>query len=160
MKREHKTKAWIGAAVVALIVAFIWGNSLLPQTQSRQESDFVLRILQSIFRLDIDKETASHLVRKAAHFTEYALLGFSASALFLPRKRGAQSAVNAMSLCLAVAVLDEIKRGVPSHVQADLGAKPGFTNIEMRERMSGNICRCGAYSNIVDAIADVAGRPA
>ena len=107
MKREHKTKAWIGAAVVALIVAFIWGNSLLPQTQSRQESDFVLRILQSIFRLDIDRETASHLVRKAAHFTEYALLGVSAAALFLSRRRGVQSAVNAMSLCLAVAVLDE-----------------------------------------------------
>ncbi len=107
MKREHKTKAWIGAAIVALIVAFIWGNSLLPQTQSRQESDFVLRILQSIFRLDIDRETASHLVRKAAHFTEYALLGVSAAALFLSRRRGVQSAVNAMSLCLAVAVLDE-----------------------------------------------------
>ena len=107
MKREHKTKAWIGAAIVALIVAFIWGNSLLPQTQSRQESDFVLRILQSIFRLDIDRETASHLVRKAAHFTEYALLGVSAAALFLSRRRGIQSAVNAMSLCLAVAVLDE-----------------------------------------------------
>ena len=107
MKREHKTKAWIGAAIVALIVAFIWGNSLLPQTQSRQESDFVLRILQSIFRLDIDRETASHLVRKAAHFTEYALLGVSAAALFLSRRRCVQSAVNAMSLCLAVAVLDE-----------------------------------------------------
>jgi xanthine dehydrogenase YagT iron-sulfur-binding subunit len=60
-------------------------------------------------------------------------------------------------ICSAVAVLDEIKAGVPSHVQADLNAKPGATNMEMRERMSGNICRCGAYSNIADAMAEVAG---
>jgi xanthine dehydrogenase YagT iron-sulfur-binding subunit len=60
-------------------------------------------------------------------------------------------------ICSAVAVLDEIKAGVPSHVQADLTASPGPTNIEMRERMSGNICRCGAYSNIAEAMAEVAG---
>ena len=63
-------------------------------------------------------------------------------------------------ICSAVAVLDEIRRGVPSHVQADLLAKPRPTNIEMRERMSGNICRCGAYSNIAEAMADVAGAEA
>jgi xanthine dehydrogenase YagT iron-sulfur-binding subunit len=60
-------------------------------------------------------------------------------------------------ICSAVAVLDEIKRGVPSHVQADIAAKPSLTNTEMRERMSGNICRCGAYSNILEAMEDVAG---
>ncbi|MDJ0275337.1 aldehyde dehydrogenase iron-sulfur subunit PaoA [Sphingomonas sp. 2R-10] len=60
-------------------------------------------------------------------------------------------------ICSAVAVLDEIRRGIPSHVQADLTAKPRATNMEMRERMSGNICRCGAYSNIADAMAEVAG---
>jgi xanthine dehydrogenase YagT iron-sulfur-binding subunit len=63
-------------------------------------------------------------------------------------------------ICSAVAVLDEIKRGVPSHVQADVSDRPGFTNIEMRERMSGNICRCGAYSNIAEAMAEVAGAKA
>jgi len=60
-------------------------------------------------------------------------------------------------ICSAVAVLDEIRRGVPSHVQADLTARPTPTDMEVRERMSGNICRCGAYSNIAEAIADVAG---
>ncbi|KQO49638.1 ferredoxin [Sphingomonas sp. Leaf257] len=60
-------------------------------------------------------------------------------------------------ICSAVAVLDEIKRGVPSHVQADLTARPQASGIEMRERMSGNICRCGAYSNIADAMREVAG---
>ncbi|WP_414712436.1 aldehyde dehydrogenase iron-sulfur subunit PaoA [Sphingobium sp.] len=63
-------------------------------------------------------------------------------------------------ICSAVAVLDEIKRGVPSHVQADPSRPPQPTNIEMRERMSGNICRCGAYSNIAEAMAEVAGAKA
>jgi xanthine dehydrogenase YagT iron-sulfur-binding subunit len=60
-------------------------------------------------------------------------------------------------ICSAVAVLDEIKAGIPSHVTADLTDAPTVTRPELRERMSGNICRCGAYSNIVDAIVDVAG---
>jgi xanthine dehydrogenase YagT iron-sulfur-binding subunit len=63
-------------------------------------------------------------------------------------------------ICSAVAVLDEIKAGVPSHASADLTAQPQLTAAELRERMSGNICRCGAYSNIVDAITEVAGRKA
>jgi xanthine dehydrogenase YagT iron-sulfur-binding subunit len=63
-------------------------------------------------------------------------------------------------ICSAVAVLDEIRAGIPSHVSADLNAAPQFNEAELRERMSGNICRCGAYSNIVEAITEVAGRPA
>ncbi|NIA54399.1 aldehyde dehydrogenase iron-sulfur subunit [Massilia sp. TW-1] len=60
-------------------------------------------------------------------------------------------------ICSAVAALDEIRRGVPSHVSADLNAQPLLSPAELRERMSGNICRCGAYSNIIDAITEVAG---
>jgi xanthine dehydrogenase YagT iron-sulfur-binding subunit len=63
-------------------------------------------------------------------------------------------------ICSAVAVLDEIRAGIPSHVQADIAAQPRVTNLEMRERMSGNICRCGAYSNILEAMAEVAGERA
>jgi xanthine dehydrogenase YagT iron-sulfur-binding subunit len=63
-------------------------------------------------------------------------------------------------ICSAVAVLEEISAGVPSHVTADLTASPEATPAELRERMSGNICRCGAYSNIVEAITEVAGRKA
>jgi xanthine dehydrogenase YagT iron-sulfur-binding subunit len=62
-------------------------------------------------------------------------------------------------ICSSVAVLDEIARGVPSHVTADLNAKPLLSVDELRERMSGNICRCGAYSNIMEAISEVAGMP-
>jgi xanthine dehydrogenase YagT iron-sulfur-binding subunit len=61
-------------------------------------------------------------------------------------------------ICSAAAVIDEIKAGIPSHVSADLNAAPKLTETELRERMSGNICRCGAYSNIVEAITEVAGR--
>jgi len=60
-------------------------------------------------------------------------------------------------ICSAVAVLDEIKSGIPSHASADLTARPQATAEELRERMSGNICRCGAYSNIIDAITEVGG---
>jgi xanthine dehydrogenase YagT iron-sulfur-binding subunit len=59
-------------------------------------------------------------------------------------------------ICSAVAVLDEIKSGIPSHVTEDLSSAPTLTVTELRERMSGNICRCGAYSNIVEAITEVA----
>src|SRR5215204_3978481 len=58
----------------------------------------------------------------------------------------------------AISMLDEIKAGIPSHATADLTAHPQMTEAELRERMSGNICRCGAYSNIVEAITEVAGR--
>jgi len=57
----------------------------------------------------------------------------------------------------AVSVLQEIKDGIPSHVTADITAPVTVTDAEIRERMSGNICRCGAYSNIVEAVTEVAG---
>ena len=60
-------------------------------------------------------------------------------------------------ICSAVSVLDEIKQGIPSHVTADLTVHPLLSVEELRERMSGNICRCGAYSNIVEAITEVSG---
>ncbi len=63
-------------------------------------------------------------------------------------------------ICSAVSALEEIKQGIPSHVSADLNARPLLSAAELRERMSGNICRCGAYSNIIDAITEVAGRAA
>jgi xanthine dehydrogenase YagT iron-sulfur-binding subunit len=60
-------------------------------------------------------------------------------------------------ICSAVGMLAEVKAGWPSHVTADV-ASPGIalTDAEIRERMSGNLCRCAAYPNIVAAIRDVA----
>jgi xanthine dehydrogenase YagT iron-sulfur-binding subunit len=60
-------------------------------------------------------------------------------------------------ICSAVSVLEEIRQGIPSHVSADLNARPLLSVDEIRERMSGNLCRCGAYSNILEAITEVGG---
>ena len=57
----------------------------------------------------------------------------------------------------AVGMLGEAKAGFPSVVTADLTAHPDLDDHEVRERMSGNICRCSAYPNIVAAIQDAKG---
>jgi xanthine dehydrogenase YagT iron-sulfur-binding subunit len=59
-------------------------------------------------------------------------------------------------ICSAVGMLDEARSGFPSHVTADLTAGVVLDADEIRERMSGNLCRCGAYVNIVAAIAELA----
>ena len=63
-------------------------------------------------------------------------------------------------ICSSIAVLEEIKGNIPSHVTEDLTGPTAVTPEELRERMSGNLCRCGAYSNIIDAITEVAGTSA
>lgn len=57
-------------------------------------------------------------------------------------------------ICSAVGMLEEFKRRVPSAVTRDLSAAGDFelSHDEIRERMSGNLCRCGAYNGIVDAL--------
>ena len=61
-------------------------------------------------------------------------------------------------ICSAVAMLAEARAGMPSHVTADLVGPAALDDAELRERMSGNICRCAAYPNIIAAIRDVAGQ--
>ena len=75
-------------------------------------------------------------------------------------------------ICSTVALIGELKAGALSAASFDAehgaGGAPSaermktipISDAEIRERMSGNICRCGAYSNIVAAVRDVAGRPA
>jgi len=59
-------------------------------------------------------------------------------------------------ICSAVGMLAEARAGMPSHVSADIEAMDApLTGEEIRERMSGNLCRCSAYPNIVDAISEV-----
>ena len=60
-------------------------------------------------------------------------------------------------ICSAIGVLDEVRRGIPSHVSVNLTSRPLLSVDELRERMSGNICRCGAYSNIIEAMSEIAG---
>ena len=59
-------------------------------------------------------------------------------------------------LCSATALLDELRSGCPSAVTPDVRGRPALSDDEIRERMSGNICRCGAYPNIVRAIRSAA----
>jgi xanthine dehydrogenase YagT iron-sulfur-binding subunit len=59
-------------------------------------------------------------------------------------------------ICSAVGMLAEVKAGWPSHATADVASPQiALTDAEIRERMSGNICRCAAYPNIIAAILDV-----
>ena len=59
-------------------------------------------------------------------------------------------------ICSAAGMLAEHKAGMPSVVTENLEQHPDLTDAEIRERMSGNICRCAAYPNIVAAIKNVA----
>lgn len=58
-------------------------------------------------------------------------------------------------VCSAIGMAAEAKRGVPSHVSADLAADITLTREELQERMSGNLCRCGAYNGIIGAIQEI-----
>lgn len=60
-------------------------------------------------------------------------------------------------VCSAVGVLEEVRRGWPSHASPDLTADPELTRDEVAERMSGNLCRCAAYVNIVPAVQQAGG---
>ncbi len=61
-------------------------------------------------------------------------------------------------ICSAIGMVSELKQGVPSHVSADVAAESfPLDHDELRERMSGNLCRCGAYNGIVDAIQETFG---
>lgn len=57
-------------------------------------------------------------------------------------------------ICSAIGMVEELKDGAPSHVTDDLLAPPADLDAEIRERMSGNLCRCAAYPNIVAAIRE------
>jgi xanthine dehydrogenase YagT iron-sulfur-binding subunit len=60
-------------------------------------------------------------------------------------------------ICSAIAMLDEAKAGWPSHVTADVASRPRLDDEEIRERMSGNLCRCSCYIGILAAIRDAGG---
>jgi xanthine dehydrogenase YagT iron-sulfur-binding subunit len=63
-------------------------------------------------------------------------------------------------ICSATACIDELRAGTASAVSADVRKPSPLSDDEIRERMSGNLCRCGAYPNVVMAIRQIASRPA
>lgn len=61
-------------------------------------------------------------------------------------------------VCSVVGMLDEAAQGHPSHVTEDFDDEVELTDAEIRERLSGNLCRCGAYAGILAAVKEVSGR--
>lgn len=61
-------------------------------------------------------------------------------------------------VCSVIGMLDEAAQGHPSHVTGDLDGEIELDDAEIRERLSGNLCRCGAYSGILDAVQEVSRR--
>ena len=99
-----KRSAWLLAAVV-LIVAFIWGNSVLSRAASRQESRVVLVWVRPFLELFVGRGNVTlNLVRKLAHVTEFTVLGATLGALFARMRRWY---LLSLALGAAVAAVDE-----------------------------------------------------
>ncbi len=106
-----RTKRILFMALTGLLICFIWGQSMLPQKTSAAESSRLMNLIKPL--LDpgdrIDGETFHHYIRKAAHFSEYAALGFCMSGFFrnLVWKRKPLHIPAAVAGCAFVAAVDE-----------------------------------------------------
>ena len=90
MMKRTKPRLWISGVLILGILCFIWGNSLLPGESSGELSGFVGRLLLKLFPfLELAGEQGGFLLRKAAHFSEFAALGMSLTWLYgmLSKKR-------------------------------------------------------------------------
>jgi len=78
MMKRTTPRILISGFLILALLCFIWGNSLLPGEDSGELSGFVGTLLQKLLpSLDFQSDTGMHLLRKAAHFSEFAALGFS-----------------------------------------------------------------------------------
>ena len=83
MMKRTTPRLLISGALILGLLCFIWGNSLLPGEDSGELSGFVGTLLQKLLPfLDLQSELGMHLLRKAAHFSEFAALGFSFAWLY------------------------------------------------------------------------------
>ena len=99
------------------ILCFIWGNSLLPGEDSGELSGFVGQLLQKFMPfLDLESEGGMHLLRKAAHFSEFAALGFSFAWFYgmVSRKRLWSLVLPLVSGASAAAIDETIQRFSPA----------------------------------------------
>ena len=99
------------AILTALLLCFIWGQSMLPRDRSAGESRLVMRYIKPLLdpKDRIDSDLFHHLLRKTAHFTEYAALGLSVSGLrfSLRWKKIGKCALAALAFCVLAAAMDE-----------------------------------------------------
>ena len=89
--------------LVAVVLGFIWGHSMMPKSTSITESSWVMDRLNAVLAGLLGKELTLHLVRKLAHLAEYALLAFVASFPITALKKW----VNSFYFCFSVAFIDE-----------------------------------------------------
>ena len=81
--KMNKTRLWIFTIIIALILVFIWGNSLLNAETSKALSDYLRTNILGFLFDEMNANQASFLVRKLAHFTEYAVYGIELSLLIV-----------------------------------------------------------------------------
>ena len=117
MMKRTKPRLWINSGLIIGILCFIWGNSLLPGEDSGQLSGFVGMILQKLLPfVDLQSEMGLHLLRKAAHFSEFAALGMSLAWLFgmLSKQRLLSLALPLLSGAGAAAIDETIQLFSPN----------------------------------------------
>ena len=117
MMKRTKPRLWINSGLIIGILCFIWGNSLLPGEDSGQLSGFVGMMLQKLLPfVDLQSEMGLHLLRKAAHFSEFAALGMSFAWLFgmLSKQRLLSLALPLLSGAGAAAIDETIQLFSPN----------------------------------------------
>lgn len=117
MMKRTKPRLWINSGLIIGILCFIWGNSLLPGEDSGNLSGFVGMMLQKLLPfLDLQSEIGLHLLRKAAHFSEFAALGMSLAWLFgmLSKQRLLSLALPLLSGAGAAAIDETIQLFSPN----------------------------------------------
>ena len=97
----------LSAVLLSALVAFIWSRSLADISQSMSESDIFTDWAMVLLGRWLSRDTVSFLVRKTAHFTEYAALGLMSCALFFPCRQQRRRFFLACGLCLVIAAADE-----------------------------------------------------
>lgn len=108
MFRRNAFTKTLSLIFVLLILAFIWGNSLLPGAESSDLSGRVIQYLEKIFGPVTNYEKVSHYVRKLAHMTEYAALGFCLSWFWYLWQKPGKETFSLPLLCgLTTACIDE-----------------------------------------------------
>lgn len=101
--------------IMAVVLLFIWGHSLLPQSSSAAESGWIMQIMQAVLDfLHIPVKLTQHIVRKLAHFTEYSGAGLLLGLYFFPRvkdeegvKRKIRKAAMPFAAGLFIGFMDE-----------------------------------------------------
>lgn len=109
MMKRTVPRLLINGAIILGLLCFIWGNSLLPGEDSGQLSGFVGTLLQKLLPfLDLQSETGMYLLRKAAHFSEFAALGMSFAWLYGMLSKKKLWALSLPLICgVAAAAIDE-----------------------------------------------------